>query len=298
MYSKRILESSYTILIIQIVLGGLFILSAYSKIIMPGVVEIILVDHGIFKDRITAGYFVRVLIGGELSLGLLLLQKNYLKRIIIPITLLLLAVFTIYLFYNGIILGDKDNCGCFGEMIKMNPIESILKNIFMLFLSVILFMFIKKDGKKVILPIILILISFSFVFAFSPVKSIKDFKFSKYTYFEGKGRVDLSAGEKIVAVFNLECDHCQEVSKELVNLKKGNPNIPEVYVLFFKEGNTTPLMFQQITNSNFPYHIINSHEFFDLIGSSPPRLYWLKDGVIKKIWDEDFEKNITASFSK
>jgi hypothetical protein len=265
---------------------------------MPGVVEIILVDHGIFKDRITAEYFVRILIWGELSLGLLLLQKNYLKTVIIPITILLLAVFTIYLIYTGIISGDKDNCGCFGEMIKMNPIESILKNIFMLILSVILFIMIKKDGKKIILPIILILISSSFIIAIMPVKNIKDFKFGKYTYFEGKGRVDLSGGEEIVAVFNLECDHCQEVSRELANLKKQNPHIPEVYVLFFKEGNNTPLIFQQITNSKFPYHIINSHEFFDLIGSSPPRLYWLKDGVIKKIWDEKFIENITANFGK
>jgi len=298
MHLKKILESKYSVLIIQIILGGLFILSAYSKIIMPGVVEIILVDHGIFKDRITAGYFVRILIGGELSLGLLLLQKNYLKKVIIPLTILLLAAFTIYLLYTGIILGDKDNCGCFGEMVKMSPIESILKNILMIILSATLFILNKKEGNKIILPLILLLISFSFVFAFAPVKNVKDFKFSKYTSFEEKGRVDLSSGEKIVAVFNLECDHCQEVSRELSSLIKKNSRIPEVYILFFKEGNTTPLMFQQITGSNFPYHIISVHEFFDLIGSSPPRLYWIKDGAIKKIWDEDFEKNINTTFGK
>jgi hypothetical protein len=294
--SKKILESRYTILILQVVLGGLFILSAYSKIIMPGIVEIILIDHGIFKDRTSAGYFVRVLIGGELALGLMLFQKNYLKRIIIPVSVLLLAVFTVYLFYTGLILGDKDNCGCFGDMVIMSPVESILKNIFLLIVSIILFILIKKDGKKIILPFVLILISFSFVFITVPVKNIKDFKFSQYTYFERAGRVDLSTGNKIVAVFNLECDHCQEVSKELAGLIKKNSHIPEVYVLFFKEGNTTPLMFQKMTNSNFPYHIISSHEFFDLIGSSPPRLYWLKDGVIMKIWDEEFEKSVTANF--
>jgi len=294
----KILESKYTSLVMQIVLSFLFLLSAYSKIIMPGIVEIILVDHGIFKDRINAGYFVRLLIGGELSLGLLLLQNNYLKKLIIPATILLLTAFTIYLFYTGIIIGDKENCGCFGGLIKMSPKESILKNILMLLFSIILFKLKKKDGKKIILPVLIILISFSSVMAFAPVKNIKDFKFSKYTYFEEKGRVDLSSGDKIVAIFNLECDHCQAVSRELPKLIKKNSNIPEVYILFFKEGNTTPLMFQQITNSKFPYHIITTHEFFDLIGSSPPRLYWLKEGVVMKIWDEDFEKNITASFGK
>lgn len=77
-----------------------------------------------------APYFSRVLIGIELALGLLLLQKNYLRRFIIPVTTLLLLVFIGHLSYVTFLSGGSTgNCGCFGELIPMTPIQAILKNI-------------------------------------------------------------------------------------------------------------------------------------------------------------------------
>jgi len=96
-----------------------------------------------------APYFSRVLIGIELALGLLLLQKNYLRKFIIPVTTLLLVVFIGHLSYVTFLMGgNTGNCGCFGELIPMTPIQAILKNIAAVGLLGYLFTLLPKEPKK------------------------------------------------------------------------------------------------------------------------------------------------------
>ena len=282
--------------ILQIILGSLFVFSAYSKLVMPGLVEIILVDHGFFRDRSSAAFFVRLLIAGELVIGLLFFQKSFLKQIVIPLSILFLALFTVYLIYTGFILKDPQNCGCFGELIKMSPVESIIKNVILIALIVTLYGITKKEKDSFLIPAVIVVSSFAAVFVAAPIKDLKEFRFKSYSYFEGKGRVDLSSGEKIIAVFNLDCEHCQQTAKQMAELEKAGKKLPEIYVLFFKEGNITPQMFDSMTGSHFSYAMISAKEFFDLIGDSPPRLYWIKNGVIKEIWDNNFYKMLSNNF--
>jgi hypothetical protein len=273
-----------------------FILSAYSKIISPGLIEIILIDHGIVGSRDAAAILVRVLIGFEFALGFLFFQPFYLKRLVIPISFLFLTGFTVYLGYTGFILKDVQNCGCFGEMIKMSPVESIIKNIVLIGLLILLFVWSDNKKNYFTAPLILVL-SVVAVFIIIPVKSQKDFKFAEYTNFVGPGRVDLSRGDKLIAIINTECDHCQLLAMDLTGMRKKMKWFPEVYTLLFSEGNISVDSFKVMTNYDFPFKVIGVKEFFNLIGQSPPRIYWLRDGVVKEIWDKDFLKSITLNFS-
>ncbi len=285
------------LVLLRIVLAGTFIFSAISKLISIGVFEITLIDQGIMANREAAAYFARFLIGIELSIGLLYLQPFNIKKIITPISFLLLLIFSGQLIYL-MIIGDSSNCGCFGNIIKMSPVESLIKNI--LLIIIVGFVYLKSDVKsqKKSFLLILPIAAISFVFIFSPIKSIKNFKFSKYTHFEYAGRVDLSHGDKLLAVFDLECEHCQAAAIEIGKLKRQMKNFPEFYVLFFGEGNVTVETFDKITKTNFPYHKINVDEFFSLIGKSPPRIYWLEDGRIKEYWDKDFAEHIKKSIDR
>ena len=96
-----------------------------------------------------APYFSRILIGIELALGLLLLQKNYIRSIIIPATILLLAVFTTHLtietIQNG---GNSGNCGCFGSLLPMTPIEAIAKNVIAMLLLAWLIILMPKTNES------------------------------------------------------------------------------------------------------------------------------------------------------
>ncbi len=282
----------------RIVLAFTFCFSAYSKLIAPGLIEIIIVDHGFASARETAAIYVRLLIALEFAVGLLILQPNYLKKIILPGAILFLTVFCVYLVYSGFIIGDKQNCGCFGDVIKMSPLESIIKNIVFIFIALAAMFLLKEEKKKIVLPVLTFLVPFVFVFAVSPIKNVADLKFSNYTYFEDFGRVDLTQGTKLVAVMSLDCEHCQQAAKELHELKNNSDQFPEIFILFFSEGNTTVEKFRSITKSSFPYHMIKMREFFDLIGSAPPRIYWLEEGIVKDKWDEKFVERIKGTFLK
>ena len=119
---------------IRIIISFLFLLSAVAKLYPSPYFAIStfevkqLYTMGFSQDL--AAYFSRTLIGIELALGLLLLQSNFLRKIVIPATLLMLVVFTIHLtivtFQDG---GNSGNCGCFGSLLPMTPIEAIIKNI-------------------------------------------------------------------------------------------------------------------------------------------------------------------------
>ena len=129
-----------------------------------------------------------------------------------------------------------------------------------------------------------------------PIPNHKEFPFESFTHFETRGRVDLSSGENLVAIFNLDCEHCQQAATKLGELKRNQENFPELYVLYFKEGSTTVEDFESITQSSFPYDLIEVNTFFDLIGDSPPRVYYLKDGKVLGIWDLNILKNIANTF--
>lgn len=126
---------------IRIIISFLFLISAVAKLYPSPYFAIStfevkqLYPMGFSED--VAVFFSRILIGIELALGILLLQNNYLRRIIIPATILMLVVFTTHLtidtIQNG---GNSGNCGCFGSLLPMTPIEAIIKNVVAIILLV------------------------------------------------------------------------------------------------------------------------------------------------------------------
>jgi hypothetical protein len=239
----------------------------------------------------------RLLIGVELTVGLLYLQPMYLKRLISPVTMILLIAFTAHLAYL-VAIGDTRNCGCFGELIAMSPLESIVKNV--LLLAIVLFVHRRLEPVHGTwsIPAGLAAVALIGVWVWAPMKSAGDFPFSRYTSFEPVGRVDLSDGDKLLCVFNLDCEHCQEAARELASLQRDGTPLPEVYVLFFSEDTVTPDSFFTVTNSRFPYRMIELSEFLDFIGNAPPRIYWLKEGRIEQFWDGEVTGPLRTNFRR
>jgi hypothetical protein len=281
-----------SVLFIRAILGAVFIISAYTKFIAPGIVEIILTEHGIANSRGTAAVIVRLLIGLEFGIGLLFFQPYSFKKLVIPLSFLFLILFTGYLIFTGYILKDTQNCGCFGETIQMSPLESIIKNLVLIGLLLFLYINVKDKKTNLLIPVLIMLLTVGGVFIARPDTNSSGLKFSRYTNFTGAGRVDLLHGSKIIALLNPDCDHCREAAKTIAEMKTGFPGLPPVYALFFVEGETTPAKFNQITGSDFPYIQIGAREFFDLIGNSAPRLYLLYEGNIKEIWDDNFRTHL------
>ncbi len=141
----------------RILLSALFIFSAISKFIslpfFDGMVAEFLIGPDYFdhpKEMFWSQVFTRVLITGELVLGIAVLQNKWFKRLVMPSIMLILILFTVHLFIdslskpNGFIEG---NCGCFGDVLPMNNLESILKNVAAIFIGI--FVWIKYNERAV-----------------------------------------------------------------------------------------------------------------------------------------------------
>jgi hypothetical protein len=280
--------------ILQLLLAITFLFSAYTKAVGPGFFEITLMDQGIAPNRVIAVYLARFFIGLEFALGFLMLLPFYIKQLM-HFTFFLLGGFTLHLIYLWSI-GDTDNCGCFGEMISMTPEQSIIKNIIMLAIAIAVFKTAETKKIKKTIPVVFSAVTIISMWIILPIPNHNEFPFDNFTRFETRGRVDLSSGEKLVAIFNLDCEHCQETANELAKLKRSVENFPELYVLYFQEGSTSVEDFESITQSSFPYDLIEVNTFFDLIGDSPPRVYNLKDGKVLEIWDTDIIRNLINAF--
>jgi thiol-disulfide isomerase/thioredoxin/uncharacterized membrane protein YphA (DoxX/SURF4 family) len=138
--------------ILRLIISALFIVSAVAKLYPSPYFAISTFEvkqlYPLGFSAEIAPYFSRVLIGIEFALGIAILMPHYLKKITIPATLLLLTIFTLHLSYTTFSSGNAGNCGCFGELIPMTPVEAIIKNILAIGLLIWLFKSTPSDGKS------------------------------------------------------------------------------------------------------------------------------------------------------
>ena len=151
-------KKTYIAWSLRIIVSALFILSALAKLSKGHLLDSPYFAISTFevKQLYTIGfsegfapYFSRTLIGIELALGLLLLQNNWLRKFLIPVTIAMLAVFIGHLTYVTFLSGgNSGNCGCFGELLPMTPIEAIIKNIVAIGMLVYLFKLLPKVSNN------------------------------------------------------------------------------------------------------------------------------------------------------
>ena len=112
-------------------IGSVFIIAAILKLISIDEFEIYIYSFDIFSFLLTT-FVSRFIIIGEFVLGLFLILKiNY--KITWRLAFISLILFTLFLIYVAIFRND-DNCHCFGELVELSPLESIVKNLILIFL--------------------------------------------------------------------------------------------------------------------------------------------------------------------
>ena len=157
-----------------ILTGLLFIFSGCVKLFPIYSFEFLLVRQNIFSWAF-APYAARVIISVELISGVLLCLRFKLKTISIPLSALILSVFSVYLAISLATSGGTANCGCFGEVLPMSMLAALIKNIIML--AVLFFSFwkitspVRKEYFKT--PAIIATVILAAIFLIFPVKAYK-----------------------------------------------------------------------------------------------------------------------------
>lgn len=280
---------------LQIFLAATFLFSAYTKAVAPGFFEVLLEQQGLVPSRLYGAWATRFIIALETWLGLCLLLSFY-ARFILRFSFLLLVAFSVHLGYL-IAIGETGNCGCFGEMINMSPLASLGKNIALLAVNGFLLRYKFRGNKKPRITWLFLPLLFAAATLIWPVQTQPDEVVEKLPTFEAETGIDFANGSYLVAILNLGCEHCQEAAKQIVAWQNNGIDLPQVVALFFAEGDTTVADFNTITGSNFPYQMIDVNTFFDLIGSAPPRIYWIVDGQVKQYWDETLGEDFLTTFA-
>ncbi len=237
-------------MIIRVLVSALFLLSAVAKLypfeLMKGLKyfeEGQLIPMG-FSEGL-APYFSRFIIAIEFFIAFAILQRNYLKKLVIPTSILMLIVFSLHLAYS-IFLGDSENCGCFGELIPMSPLQALIKNI--ITLGVLGFLYKKTpDDKenscsKLSIQFLSVLL---LIFAFLPVQTVGKNKrvsgFSEYVVSD----IDINDGKKILCFFDAGCEHCMDAARSLNQLSDSISYFPQMHIIFSdSEADRIPEFFE------------------------------------------------------
>ena len=330
---------------IRIIVAGLFIVSALGKIFpdpsMYGTISTFEVQqlYPMGFSEILAKYFSRTLIGIEFSLGFLLLFPFNLKKWVIPSIILMLAVFCVHLSIEIATKGNVGNCGCFGSLLPMTPLQAIMKNVLSIGLLGLLLwkhdeVLPKKSNYLAMTNIVTacILAMFMLIPLFkkptdvvaspptgsdttetpknpippvtggtkTPVNSNDTVKtpekpigpkpkksgFAKYY-------ANIDQGKKILCFFAPSCEHCQATAKELTEMRKANPDFPEVQILFMDEAPEEIPNFFKLAGATYPHKVLEIIEFWNAIGNEKnvPGVCYLWNGNIMKFYEGTEGKN-------
>ncbi len=181
-HKEELNKKSSTALFLRSFLAAIFLFSAYAKLYGMSVYGAIttfeqkqLLQIG-FSPEI-APYFSRFIIGAEIALGLGFLQVHYLRKLILPLSALLLVVFNVHLAYS-MMSGIGGNCGCFGDLLPMTPTEAFIKNILILGLIGLVWFAIKDEQIRVrhnfFVALSIALASILFMFVIAPIQPVSD----------------------------------------------------------------------------------------------------------------------------
>ena len=295
---------------IRIIVSVLFILSAVAKLYPSPLLGIssfeakYLGTIGIDGDL--SKIVSRLLIGFEFTLGILILLPFYLKKLVIPATIVLLSAFSIHLFVQ-VLGGDASNCGCFGELIPMTPLQALIKNILSIGLLALCLTVLKSEieDRRNIHPIMysgLILGLLMFVLLPQGSSSVSgiDLKGDESIY--SKYYPNISKGNKLMCFFSPTCEHCIATGKELRKLSEKHPGLmPEIKILFMDESDNGSkdeiASFFKAVGKPYDYKVLSIEEFIPVFWGEKnfPGVRYSSHGTERLFFDGTEDNEFNAS---
>ena len=259
-------------LISRILISALFLLSAVAKLYpapLYGITKVFeegqLIPMG-FSEGF-APFLSRLIIGFEFFIAFAILQSHYIKKLVIPSTILLLTVFCIDLSID-IFGGVDENCGCFGQLIPMTPTEAFIKNIFTILILIFIYRNVNdRENSSFLLLFNGYLIISVLMFSLLPIATNSSNKqvstFSEYVDSE----FNINDGKKILCFFDAGCDHCMDAAKSLTKIGKELPSFADVHIIFSDTEEEKIPDFLEYSGSQFSYQVMPFYNDDDEINS-------------------------------
>ena len=244
---------------LRILISALFFLSAFAKLYptpLYGITKVFeqgqLIPMGFSAEA--SAFLSRFIIGAEFFLAFTILFNNFLKKVILPISFLMISVFSIHLSTQ--IFGPAENCGCFGELIPMTPVEALIKNI--ITLLILAYIYYKSDHIKVDFSrlIILFLLITTLMFALLPITNTNQSNENSFISYVDDEKFRNLDDKKILCFFDAGCEHCQEAARELDSLSVLIDDFPRLHIIFSDAEDYNIPNFFEFVGNEYPYQVI------------------------------------------
>jgi uncharacterized membrane protein YphA (DoxX/SURF4 family) len=279
-------------LILRIFLGITFIVSAILKLFPLEAFEARIIETAPFLGWTFSMITARLIIACEFALGIFIAAGFWLRRVVYPLTLAMLGFFTCIVLYSLIRVGNEPNCGCFGELLPFSNIESLLKNI--VFISLTLFLYKHAPARSLKywwIGIIVLAISIFSIFMMHKIPlfldeiELKEPFFSEYVDCENYQIDDVDLYQKHLVIFlSCTCPRCREMVRNMETLNRIAP-LQKVYFYICEDSIVTPADLFEHKEISFPYKLIPKDTFYTYIPAPYlPFLGLVDSGYYKRIW--------------
>ena len=287
--------SNISRLTIRLLLGVFFIGTAVLKLLSIDNFEVYIYSFGLFSYTWTT-FFSRLLIFIELMVGISLILKIYFKQIW-RLTMLMMVGFTLFLVYAAIFRNDS-NCHCFGDLIELNPTQSIFKNIF----TIALLLFIRKERSYDYKPLlkkwlvaITLLLSLAIPFILVPMDVIYNKIYSEkdnvntvafYESMSDSTFAGIQSGRYLINYALAGCKYCR-LGAEKVTMMIDRHGISHDKLKFIIGGSDEAIAkFVEATGtSDYQHWKIPAPQFMAITYGKFPLFVFIEDGKVVKTGD-------------
>lgn len=300
--------------LLEIAVGLVFVVGAAMKADnIPGFAAGIR-SYRVFYDPNLLYSLAILTVAVETMLGASLVAGVRLRGFVHGLGVALLVFFSAMIAYAWAAYGLED-CGCFGDYVKMGPGFSIVKNIVMMAMLIVPWVAWSRDSRHTQRPLarpipgiaisVLAIALVASVAAFggkgptapgnpngadapaSDPQSTPTGEYSGIRVTDNVDTYDLGAGTYLVAVMSATCDHCKASVEPLNNLL-AIPTTPPIVGLMMGEPDELE-RFRFETAPMFPTQLVDTMLWLKLLGDAaePPRFVLIRDGAPVKQWNGD-----------
>lgn len=269
-------------------------LSAVAKLSSMEGFELYIFSFG-FAGFDICSIAARLIVIGEFMIGLLL-SLNVYPRAVKLLTALSLISFSLFLIWRAL-LGDTESCHCMGDLVEMNPVRSLLKNLILLLLLIYAW---KHHGRVIrhqsIAAVAGASLSAAAVFMVSP----PDFYYRSRTeshdlsadaFAPVADSLGLSKGKRAVCFYSASCEHCMHCASKMAGIIRRN-EIPadSVYVIFMQthvnqDSVSVSFYSEHGEGLALTYSYLHPYDFLPLTDGAMPIVVLLEDGMPVKEYD-------------
>lgn len=294
---------------IRIIIGSTFLVAAILKMFSVDEFEIYIYSFEIINFLITT-ILSRLLIAGELLLGLFLIF-NIRPKLTWTTSMIVMLLFTLFLIFTAIFRNDS-NCHCFGDIIELSPLESIVKNLIIIVLLYIVKNSMMNDYRPMkyrFMPLIFVLASISVPFVITPPDSIykmiystekeintidfyeslddlAKFDFSDENVLDSTAVIDVEEGKYLIGFVSAGCKYCKIGVKKLSLIMKNNKmSTDKVKILIWGSPEGVKEFMSETDTEAYPYWHIMPNKAIDITYGRFPLFVWIEDKEIVKVGD-------------